>query len=413
MSKYLPHKKNILILSGFRIFPSNTGGHVHTGGIARSLARMGNQVTVYSLAGRSGDYNLGTFFGRAYRVDQIEDNLTEETNLGPRYGLSQTIGRRLERPRVWQYSLLRRGVIPHRLRQALEGADIVLSDMPWCPPVPGVWSAKPWFLISHNLEHVLLEQSPESHRRYAAWMQEVERKAPTEYRDIFPCAEVDRDFFRANDPGGRLRLPMIGCGVDPKAYSVPTGTRERIRASLDISSHETLVVFSGSKFGPNLEALQVLREFCARQAQQLAPLGVKILVLGSVVPTPFRVGPLIATGRVPEVAPYFAAADVGLNPVTRGSGANVKLFEYLATRLPVISTSFGVRGTELEPDTDYLRYEGDSLMDVLKFFVRSRDRKQWRAFGEAVWTRHQRSCDIQLIVESAVRQRGEFADPES
>jgi len=410
MSNYGSHKKNILILSGFRIFPSNTGGHVHTGGIARSLARMGYRVTVYSLAGRKGDYDLRTVIRRGYTVDQIEENLVEETNLGLRYGLSQTIGRRLDRPRVWQYSLLRRGVIPNRLRQALQAADIILSDMPWCPRVPGVWSAKPWFLISHNLEHVLLEQSTESYRRYSAWMQDVERNAPSEYRDIFPCAQVDRDFFRANDPGGKLRLPMIRCGVDPKAYLVPKDTRERIRASLGIATHEKLVVFSGSNFGPNVEALTTLKGFSDRNADQLGQLGIKILVLGSVVATPFRAGPLIATGRVPEVAPYFAAADLGLNPVTRGSGANVKLFEYLATRLPVVSTGFGVRGTDLEPDTDYLRYEGDGLLDVLKFFVSRRDGAQWREFAEAVWTRHQRSCDIQLIVESAVGQRSEFTD---
>jgi hypothetical protein len=78
--------------------------------------------------------------------------------------------------------------------------------------------------------------------------------------------------------------------------------------------------------------------------------------------------------------------------------------------LPVVSTGFGVRGTDLEPDTDYLRYEGDGLLDVLKFFVSRRDSAQWREFAEAVWTRHQRSCDIQLIVESAVGQRSEFID---
>ncbi len=52
---------------------------------------------------------------------------------------------------------------------------------------------------------------------------------------------------------------------------------------------------------------------------------------------------------VPEVASYLAAADAGLNAITWGSGSNVKLFEYLAARLPVISTEFGVRGSGLKP----------------------------------------------------------------
>jgi len=401
--------KKILIVSGFRIFPSNTGGHVHTSGIARSLARMGWQVTVYSLAGRSDDYGIASIFGRPYRIDPIEANLVEETNLGLFYGLAQSAARRLDQPRVWQYHLMRHALVPVRLRKALTDADIVMSDLPWCPRIPGPWSSKPWFLISHNLEHALLAQGNAFHRRYASWMQNVERTAPSEYSDIFPCAEADRDFFHANDRSGALQLPIIRCGVDPNSYRVPAGTRERIRHELGIAESDILLVFSGSKFAPNLEALQILREFAKTHGSTLAQLRVKILILGSMVSTPFQDGALIGTGRVPEVAPYFAAADAGLNPITRGSGANVKLFEYLATRLPVISTSFGVRGTDLVPDIDFIQYEGDGLLSALNKFVRQRDQKQWREFAESVWQRHRNSCDIEQLVRDAVARRPEFS----
>jgi len=403
--------KNILIVSAFRIFPSNTGAHVHTSGIARSLARMGWKVTIYSLAGRSSDYRSTSILTQPYRIDPIETNLVEETHLGLFYGLLQSAGRRLDQPRFWQYHLLRHALVPKRLRKALAEADIVMSDMPWCPRIPGPWSSKPWFLISHNLEHSLLAQGNASHRRYAAWMADVERAAPSEYSDIFPCAEVDRDFFQAHDRSGALQLPIIRCGVDPDAYTVPVGTRERIRKELAIEPDDTLLVFSGSKFDPNLEALQVMRAFSARHAKALAQLRVKILVLGSMVAAPFQDGALIATGRVPEVAPYFCAADAGLNPVTRGSGANVKLFEYLATRLPVISTSFGVRGTDLVADVDFLHYEGDGLLSAIEILVRQRNRTQWREFAESVWQRHRNSCDIEQLVRDAIARHPEFAGP--
>lgn len=408
MKKSVEIAKNILIVSGFRIFPSNTGGHVHTSGIARSLARMGWQVKVYSLAGRSDDYGIASIFGRSYRVDPIETNLVEETNLGLFYGLIQAAGRRMDQPRVWQYHLMRHSLVPGRLRKALAAADIVMSDLPWCPRIPGPWSPKPWFLISHNLEHSLLAQGDIFHRRYAAWMQNVERTAPSEYSDIFPCAEADRDFFHANDPSGALQLPIIRCGVDPNSYQVPAGTRERVRTELGIGPDETLLVFSGSKFAPNVEALQVLREFSATHSHSLAHLRVKILILGSMVSEPFRDGALIATGRVIEVAPYFSAADAGLNPITRGSGANVKLFEYLATRLPVISTAFGVRGTDLVPGIDFIQYEGHGLLGAITNFVRQKDPRQWREFAESVWERHRKSCDIEQLVRDAVTRRPEF-----
>ncbi len=49
-------------------------------------------------------------------------------------------------------------------------------------------------------------------------------------------------------------------------------------------------------------------------------------------------------GFVADLRPLFAAADVAVNPVAFGSGSNVKLAEYLAAGLPVLTTPFGLRG---------------------------------------------------------------------
>jgi glycosyltransferase involved in cell wall biosynthesis len=130
-------------------------------------------------------------------------------------------------------------------------------------------------------------------------------------------------------------------------------------------------------------------------------------------PTPFRDNALIATGRVPEVAPYFAAGDAGLNPVTRGSGANVKLFEYLAARLPVISTTFGVRGTALQPDVDFLAFSPETLEETIQRFLSSRTRADWGIHADEVWQRHKRTCDIQELVRDAVADLPEFQGPDA
>jgi hypothetical protein len=400
--------KNILIISGFRIFPTRSGGHVHSAGIARSLARMGHRVRVYSVAARYDDYNLRSLLPRSHRIDVIETNLVEETNLGLFFGVLQGLGRRLDLPRVWQHWLLRNAWIPSRLKKALREADIILSDTPWCPPVPGPWNGKPWYLVSHNLEHRLLEQGSPRHRRFTEWMLGVELDAPARYTDIFPCAEADRNFFSIQESARHMRLPIIRCGVDPGDYKVPAGTREKIRGELGLNEEDTVVVFSGSRFGPNLEALEALREFCLRESEFLASARVRILVLGSIVSEPFRAGAMIATGRVAEVVPYFAAADVGLNPITRGSGANVKLFEYLTMRLPVISTLFGVRGTTLVPDIDFIAYEPANLRAAIDRFLHDRTRERWRTHAEQVWSRHRSSCDIGEVVKRAIADLPEF-----
>lgn len=332
---------------------------------------------------------------------EIEPQLQESTHLGLTFGLMQSFARRLDYPRVWQYHMLAKGMVPAQLKLALQKADIVLSDLPYCPPVPGPWRAKPWYLISHNLEHKLLEQGGARQRRFANWMRRVEGAAPQTYTDIFTCAEEDQAFFKAHDTRSQLQLPLVRCGVDPKLYAFPPELRPQMRAQLGLGTEDRVLVFSGSGFGPNVEAFAQIRDFCAAEAEFLAKNRVILLVVGSVSATAFRDGPLLVTGPVPAILPYFAASDAGLNLVTRGSGSNVKLFEYLASRLPVISTPFGVRGTELTAPADYLPCSRNDLKDVIRRFLDS-DRPFWQTRAEEVWKRHKHSCDIQDLINDAI-----------
>jgi glycosyltransferase involved in cell wall biosynthesis len=398
------------MLCGYRIFPPSTGGNVHSTTIALALARMGHHVLVYGLAGRREDYSGLSWLRNPVRRRQIEPGLEEEINLGAGYGMLQTLFRRFGIPRIWQFELLRRGVIPRRLREALGTAEIVISDFPFSPPVPGPWAGKPWFMISHELEFKLFQQGSRIERFFAGYMRSIEGAAPNRYRDIFVCAQEDRDFFRAQDPGRRLKLPYIRCGVDSRAYVAVPGVRERVRAELQLGDGDWLLVFSGSRYGPNVEAFEELKAFCRAEAHFLADNRVYFLALGSMAPAPARDGALIVTGPVPEVIPYFAAADAGLNPITRGSGSNVKLFEYLVSGLPVISTQFGVRGTDLEPDVDFLPFAPGELRSALQQFLVRRTRVEWRENARQVLGRHFRFCDIQELVKDAVAQLPEFAD---
>jgi glycosyltransferase involved in cell wall biosynthesis len=401
--------KNIVIVSGNRIAPATTGGQIHTLSIARALARIGHAVHIFSTAGRREDYRSANIRRGLTMETPIEPGLKESTHLGATFGFMQAIGRRLDYPRVWQYKLLANGFVPRRLKQALQDADIVLSDLPYCPPIPGPWRDKPWYLISHNLEHKLLEQSSGRQSGYAGWMRQIERAAPLTYTDILACAEEDQGFFRENATRADKKVPIVRCGVDPMLYQFAPDSRSKIRSELELRDEDCVLVFSGSGYAPNVEALHDIQQFCNDEAQFLKESRVFIVVVGSVSKKAYREGALIVTGPVPEVIPYFSASDAGLNLVTRGSGSNVKLFEYLAARLPVISTIFGVRGTELVADRDYLPCSKQDLKEIIRRFI-SKDRTFWRNMAEEVWNRHKRDCDIQYLVNDAIVQLPAFAD---
>ncbi len=383
----------VLFISGLRLFPNQSGGHLRSGSFAKALARLGLDVRIYSLAGRSEDYSKPE---HRLRIP-LEAGLVEEVNLSLPMGVCQTVARRLGLPRLWQYPILASGIIPTSLREALVWADAIVCDLPYVPPIPGPWRSKPWLLLSHNLEYRLLEQSGWIDRRgFAPLVEGLEQSAPQRYDGIFACAAEDYEFFQAHNLQAKP-VQLVPNGIDAAVYAPDPQLRKSTREELNLSSEDRLIVFAGSRYAPNLEALVELRAFARSHEAMLQSLKIKFLILGSMGPAS-KSENLIATGFVPSVLPYFQAADFALNPIKRGSGSNVKLFEYLAARLPVLSTEFGVRGTELVQGEDYQIFDWSTLAACLQNLSREKSPEEWRAKGEEVWQRHALRCDMTHIV---------------
>lgn len=55
---------------------------------------------------------------------------------------------------------------------------------------------------------------------------------------------------------------------------------------------------------------------------------------------------VLVTGEVGALEPYFDAARVFVNPIFEGSGVNMKMGPPLAAGVPVVTTSFGLRGLD-------------------------------------------------------------------
>jgi sugar transferase (PEP-CTERM/EpsH1 system associated) len=61
---------------------------------------------------------------------------------------------------------------------------------------------------------------------------------------------------------------------------------------------------------------------------------------------------ITVTGRVPDVRPYIAAADVYVVPLRIGGGTRIKIFEAMAMGKPVVSTTTGAEGLPVTHDRD-------------------------------------------------------------
>ena len=108
-----------------------------------------------------------------------------------------------------------------------------------------------------------------------------------------------------------------------------------------------IVVFVGNlAYPPNREAVTLL-------SSKIAPIvldkvkNVKFLVVGK-KPQDLQATDLLFTGFVDNVSDVLSISDVGVAPLLHGSGTRLKILEYFSCSLPVVSTSIGAEGLEIE-----------------------------------------------------------------
>jgi glycosyltransferase involved in cell wall biosynthesis len=373
--------KKILILSGIQIYPPTSGGQLRSSALAEALAERGFEVAIYSFTGRKEEYLSGKPSG----WNRVSDRITEFVDRSRLFGICQWLSYRLDLPSVWLSVLLGLS-IPSGAKADLARADVVVLDFPFAyPALRGC--LKPKFLHSHNLEHRIW-------RGWKSWwVRAVEKAAARASDGILCCSEEEEVFFR-RETSASHPLFRLNNRVDGRRFLPDPVARRRIRAAVGAADDERLILFSASAYRPNEEAFSFLRRFARDHGDLLERLRLRILVVGSVSPSEVREGRLIATGRVEAVEPYFQASDLAVNPVMQGSGTSLKLLEFVAAGLPVLSTDFGARGFELRPGEDYIGFTWESLPAVL----------------ESTLSESEAPAHLRKVAESARARLGSFED---
>lgn len=184
------------------------------------------------------------------------------------------------------------------------------------------------------------------------------------YDTVVTMSEYDRQTLLKWLP--RLRTAIIPNGVDCDYFTPPE----------HLSSTPTLLFVGNFQHPPNVDAVMYfVREIWPALATQFPTL--RFLVVGD--PTPeieaLANERIILTGRarnhpvfpgmplIPDLRDYYAHASVVMIPVRFGSGTRLKLLEAFAAGIPVVSTSMGAEGVEVESGIHFL------LADSPRIFV--------------------------------------------
>jgi glycosyltransferase involved in cell wall biosynthesis len=214
----------------------------------------------------------------------------------------------------------------------------------WVDPKSGAKTV----LSMHNIESLRFRREKEvaalgvrwaaltaDHVFFASWEEGVVRQ----FDGIAAVSPVEEAWARTHAPAARVALVPNGVSVDHfRRLDCPAAGRR--------------LVFSGlMNYPPNEDAVgwfcDDVLPIVARQYPD-----VSFTIVGD-KPTPsvralaLRPG-VEVTGQVPDVRPYLAKSVAAVVPLRSGAGTRLKILEAMAMQRPVVSTTIGAEGLDLE-----------------------------------------------------------------
>ena len=209
----------------------------------------------------------------------------------------------------------------------------------------------PRVLDAQNVDAATIAERFGARHPFTRMVAAVERRVLAESDLVFCCAGTDAWRFRRDYavPPDKLRVIPNGVTVtDPPPCAEASALREK-------DTGKTILYFMGkTDYAPNEEALRFIAGRLLPELEQLAPGRFVCWVSGGGpgLPPGVEHPSLRWLGRVPEVPPWLAMADIAIAPVETGGGTRLKILEFLGAGKPLVSTPKAAEGVDLVAGTD-------------------------------------------------------------
>lgn len=254
-------------------------------------------------------------------------------------------------------------------RDKAKEADIVIFSHPWL-----FWSVSPVLnkekqtiiYDSQNCEGLLrtklLADECEFGQKLAKNVVKIEFELCHAANFILACSEEDKNNFIRLYNVYPSKILVVPNGVFTSKI-IPVTEEERKKAKHKLKLDGLVATFIGSNYQPNVEAAKLIIETAKKISD------INFIIMGGVGESLQKYNSfknLRITGFVneDEKLDYLAASDIGLNPMLSGSGTNIKMFDYMAAGIPIITTKVGARGIPNLYDNYYL-CDAEQLTDAL------------------------------------------------
>jgi glycosyltransferase involved in cell wall biosynthesis len=336
------------------IDPPDTGGKIRT---YKLLQELNSRCHVTYVSLRSGIESVSGETNWKWASRIVTFPFSEKKKSGPLFMLSVVAAMFSAKPYIVQkyvspeIKYCQRQFLSSNVAPAKDGMILVCDflemtgNVDWSLPCPKV-------LFQHNVESVIWRRYSETTRnpikRAYFWfehrrMKRFERHVCNQFDLVLTVSPQDKDVLQ-HHLGVKVPIEVIDTGVDtdyfaPQLHSIPTPGRLLFLGSLD--------------WMPNIDGIKWFFQEIYPVVKESYP-HVSLDIVGRRPPATIlalaeRDKSVNVYGSVPDVRPYMSKADIFVVPLRIGSGTRLKIFEAMATRLPVVSTTVGAEGLPLEP----------------------------------------------------------------
>lgn len=349
-------RKKIVVLSTFPIYPPLGGGQSRIYNLYSKVAREYNvDIISFAYSGQpsfEGEIAPGLL---EIRVAKSGDHCRKEVELDRLAGIpTSDVAMPLLSSCTPEFGM--------RLREAAKGATAIIVSHPYLFDEAEKSTGDCAIIYeAHNVEYDLKRRIlPPAAKKLLDETFRIEKSCCEQSRLIIACSREDAARLSELYGVDIARFVVVPNGVDTRQVSfVSPDVRRKNKTEAGIEG-EFLALFIGSWHLPNLEACEEI----FKMAEKLP--AIKFLLAGSQCNAfldralPRNVG-LLGILSDDEKQMVEGLVDIGINPMRSGSGTNLKMYEYMAAGIPIVTTGFGARGIDAESDIMTLVSDTDEM----------------------------------------------------
>lgn len=339
----------ILWVKSDLLHPTTKGGHIRTLELLRCLHRHHeiHYVGFENNPNGEGVRRSVEYSTRVYPIPHVAPSRTS-----PAFALQLAQG--LVSPLPVAILRYRSTAMRRKLEEliAKEHFDSIICD--FVTPAVNFPSLASSVIFQHNVETMIWRRHATNARNVAEKfylelqanrMLEYERATCRAARHVIAVSAEDARTMR--EMFGLDEVSSIPTGVDVASFTPPAA---------GAPARSGLVFVGSMDWLPNIDGMRFFCEKVLPLIRQRQP-DCRVSIVGREPTREIRAfaerDPLIeVTGTVPDVKPHLWRSAVSIVPLRIGGGTRMKIYEAMAAKTPVVSTTIGAEGLSIHPPED-------------------------------------------------------------